>query len=237
VLFYDRGRPMLLDESGDVVELEPGADKGGFHPTAKADSQAPVGAYGVTRDGGSEVVVRDLAADEVVATHTVPGGTVIDGIDGGVVFLRTEDGTTTWDSRTDGEQELAGPQTSVADARNGVILYDGPTPRGPAAAAYRLVKGAIDAQLTFDGGHVLYWSSTLESTDGGAPVVLDAGATRPGPTTGWWAVDIDGSILTAVPGPGNTNTVYDCEVPSGACTGLGPLTTEHGDPEFIGVDM
>ena len=50
-------------------------------------------------------------------------------------------------------------------------------------------------------------------------------------------MDTDGSILTAVPGKGSTSTVYDCEVPSGHCTELGPLDTIHGDPMFIGVDM
>lgn len=32
-------------------------------------------------------------------------------------------------------------------------------------------------------------------------------------------------------------TVYDCGVPSGTCTELGPLTALHVDPMLIGVDM
>jgi hypothetical protein len=32
-------------------------------------------------------------------------------------------------------------------------------------------------------------------------------------------------------------TVYDCVLPSGACTELGPLHPVGGDPEFIGNDM
>ena len=31
--------------------------------------------------------------------------------------------------------------------------------------------------------------------------------------------------------------VYDCEVPSGVCEELGPLTVAGGDPMFIGNDM
>jgi len=232
VLFYDAGVPRLLDESGKVADLEPGAETTSAHFTSKVDSQAPLVAYAAVRDGQPVVTVRNLATDDVVARRDISRDTVIDGLDGGVVFLRTPDGTTTWDSRSGDVQQLAGARTRVADVRNGVVLYSGPRPDGAAAASYRLVDGAIDAQLTYDGKYVLYWSSTLEPTGGGRPVVLDEGG-----TSGWWAVDTDGSILTAVPGKGSTSTVYDCEVPSGHCTELGPLSTLHGDPMFIGVDM
>ena len=230
VLYYDAGRPRLLDESGTVVLLEPGAEKTDSHPTAKADSQAPLVAYGVTLAGVPLVVVRDLATGEVIARHEVPTDAVIDAIDDGVVFVRTGDGTFAWDSRVEAMEQLSGRKTRVADVRNGVLLYDGPAPDGPAAAAYRLVPGGIDAQLTFDGGHILYWSNRLESTDGGKPIVLDEEG-------GWFAVDTDGSILVAGVGRGFAHPMYDCEVPSGTCTELGPLDAKHGDPMFIGVDM
>ena len=237
VLFYGAGVPRLLDESGEVTDLEPGADTSSSHFTSKVDSQGPLVAYAVVRDGQPAVTVRNLETDEVVGRHDISRGTVIDGLDDGVVFLRTPGGTTTWDSRTAAVQELAGRGTRVADVRNGVILYDGPAPDGAAATAYRLVKGAIDAQLTYDGRYVLYWSSRLEPTAGGAPILLDQGETGRGPRYGWWAVDTDGSVLAAVPGSGDRATVYDCALPSGHCTELGPLSTLHGDPMFIGVDM
>lgn len=230
VLFYDAGRPRLLDESGAVVDLEPGADRTGFHPTAKSDSQLPLVAYGVTLGGVPLVAVRDLATGEVVARHEVPADAVIDAIDAGVVFVRTADGTFTWNSGAAEMEQLSGPKTRVADVRNGVVLYDGPAPDGPAAAAYRLVPGGIDAELTHDGGHILYWSNRLEPTDGGKPVVLDEKGA-------WFAVDTDGSILVAGVGKGVAHPMFDCEVPSGTCTELGPLKAEHGDPMFIGVDM
>lgn len=228
VVFYDAGHPMLLEESGEFRDLEPGARGGGGHPTAKVDSRGALVAYAVGTDDGLEVVVRDLASDDVLGRHAVSRGTVIDALDDGVVFLRTDDGTTSWDAATDRVEEVAGPQTRVADVRSGVLLYDGPRPDGPGATPYRLVEGAIDAQLTYDGSHVLYWSSRLESTDGGAPIVLDQEAM-------FFAIDTDGSILAAK--YGHPATVYDCEVPSGTCTELGPLTTKGGDPAFIGVDM
>jgi hypothetical protein len=238
VLFYDRGVPHLLTESGEITDLEPDASRTAVRTTSKVDSVGSVVAYGAELDGQLEVRVRDLASGELLASHAVPTDTVIDAVDDGVVFLRGDQGTTRWDTRTDEQRLFAGPRTTVADVRNGVVLYDGPAPDGPDAGAYRLVAGGVDAQLTYDGEHVLYWSSRLEPTKpGGRPVLLDAGSTAPGPTSGWWAVDTDGSILAAVPGRDQTSTVYDCQVPSGACAELGPLTTEHGDPMFIGVDM
>lgn len=228
VLYYDDGRPMLLDETGEFTDLEPGADGASNHPAAKTDSQNPWVAYAVTQDGETEVVVRDLASDVVVGRHPVDGSTVIDALDGGVVMLRTAEGTVAWDTGTDEVQAVAGARTRVADVRDGVLLYDGPVPDGPAASSYRLVPGAIDAQLTYDGEHVLSWSHRLESTTGGAPIVLDQKAT-------FFAIDTDGSILAAT--YGHPATVYDCEVPTGRCTELGPLTTRGGDPAFIGTDM
>lgn len=228
IVYYDDGRPVLLAETGETTFMEPGAEASDFHPTAKVDSQSPLVAYGVSRDGRAEVVVRDLSTGDEVARHEVRGDFVIDGIDAGVVFLRADFGTQVWDTATGEVQVLAGRQTRVGDVRNGVLLYDGPAPDGPAASSYRLVPGAIDAQLTFDGGHVLAWSNRLESTTGGAPIVLDQDAT-------FFSVDTDGSILAAA--YGRPATVYDCEVPSGRCTELGPLTTRGGDPAFIGNDM
>ena len=103
---------------------------------------------------------------------------------------------------------------------------------------YRLVQGAIDAQLTFDGKYVLDWSSRLRSTDGSPDLVLGEGPTKRDDGLGFWAIDSDGSVLVARPdGEYPHYLVYDCEVPSGACEELGPLVTEGGDPEFIGVDM
>ena len=50
-------------------------------------------------------------------------------------------------------------------------------------------------------------------------------------------MDTDGSMLVAHAKRYPHFTVYDCEVPSGACTELGPLKPTGGDPMFIGNDM
>jgi len=243
VVFFEDGRPMLLGGDGEVSPLVEGPvdSPKGFHPTAKSDSKAPRVAWATALDGVASIAVQDLTSREVVATAELDCGScdelVIDAVDDGVVFVRTAQGTRTWDTATDEWSDFAGPATRVADVRNGVVLYDGPA---PSADGWTLVKGAIDSQLTFDGRHVLYWSSRLEpTTPGEAPIDLAVGQPQsPGDyADGFFTVDTDGSILVAHAKRYPRFTVYDCEVPSGECTELGPLTPTGGDPMFIGNDM
>jgi len=242
IVFYDLGRPMLLGPSGDVRPLvEPsGAWNTGFHPTAKADSTAPLVAWATQTDGTATITVRNMATGRDVASTEVECGgcdeLVIEALDDGVVFVRDGDGTRTWDSATGQWAEFAGPDTRIADVRNGVVLHDGPAPSAP--GGWRTVVGPTDAKLTFDGRHVLSWSSRLEPTSrGGAPLELEHGPTDGG--LGFWSLDTDGSVLVAELGKNYAAgyTVYDCELPSGACEELGPLDPESGDPMFIGNDM
>lgn len=242
VVFFDAGRPMLLEPSGSFTELQPDAVEApeAFHPAAKADAAGALVAWATWRDGVATMTVRDLATGAEVGSTDVEcgrcGDLVIDGIDGGVVFVRDGDGTRTWDSRTGEWADFAGPETRVADVRNGVVLYDGPAPTDP--GDWRLVAGAVDAQLTFDGGHVLSWSSTLRPTmPDGEKIVLEQGPAAGG--YGFWTIDTDGSVLVAAPGKRGQPefTVFDCELPSGACAAVGPLEARGGDPEFIGNDM
>ena len=244
VVFFEGGRPMLLGGDGEVSPLVEGPvdSPKGFHPTAKVDAKAPRIAWATVLDGAATLAVQDLASRELLATAEVDCGScdalVIDAVDNGVVFVRTAQGTRTWDTATDEWSDFAGPATRVADVRNGVVLYDGPTPTS--AGGWRLARGAIDSQLTFDGRHVLAWSGHLEpTTPGDAPVDLAVGQPRrPGDyANGFFAVDTDGSILVAHAKRYPRFTVYDCEVPSGECAELGPLTTTGGDPMFIGNDM
>ncbi len=240
VVFYDAGRPMLLDESGNFSPLVDGpVDRSrDFHPTAKAEGAEPVVAWATVRDGQATVTVHDLATGKDIGSVRPDCGgcsdLVIDGIDDGVVFVRTREGTRTWDSATGEWADFAGPDTRVADVRNGVVLYDGPAPTD---GDWQLVRGAIDAQLTFDGRHVLYWSSTLEPTSVGVPpIVLDRGA-RTGQGDGQWTLDSDGSVLVVTTGRGPGESVYDCVLPSGACEELESITPTGGDVLLIGNDM
>jgi hypothetical protein len=153
-----------------------------------------------------------------------------DGTDSGAVFLRSTWGTSIWDYDRGETYRFAGRNTPVADVRNGVILYTGPPPTDN-TQGWRLVPGAIDAQLTFDGEHVLYWSDTLEPAfAGGAPITLDL----PQPAA-FFAMDTDGSVLAAT--ACNPSEVFDCELPSESCVPIGEMGIPHGDPMFIGVDM
>ena len=241
IVFYDRGRPMLLDGAGDYTRLVEGPlDRAGrFHPTAKAEATEPVVAWATVPAGRVTITVHNLTTGADIASVEPDCGRcddlVIEAIDGGVVFVRDRSGTRTWDSSTGDWSDFAGPGTRVADVRNGVVLYDGPAPTD--AGDWRLVAGAVDSQLSFDGGHVLTWSSTLEpTTPDGEPIVLEQGPAG-GKGFGWWTIDTDGSVLVATGKKYPKFTVYDCVLPSGACDELGSLTTTSGDPMFIGNDM
>ncbi len=244
VVFYDDGRPMLLDETGEVTALVEGgvASNPDFHPTAKADSAAPHVAWAVLGDGTATITVRDMTTGDDVDTLEVDCGDcddlVIDALDGGVVMFRTDAGTQRWQVGRTTTFELAGPQTRVVDLRNGTLLYDGPVPTGAGPYRYLMVAAPVDAQLTFDGKYVLDWSSTLRPvSDEDEPVRLEAGPHQRG-ALGFWAIDTDGSVLVAaLDGKYPHYLVSDCEVPSGACVDVGPLTPTGGDPMFIGSDM
>jgi hypothetical protein len=248
VVMYDAGLPVLLAPDGSVTALAEGPTDGGgsFHPTAKADRAGRLVAFATLRGSTVTLTVHDLEERSAVATGTVPcdddcSDVVIDAIDSGTVFVRLPSGTVTWDFAADEWRDFSGSRTRVADVRNGVVLYDG---RAPASlpSGWRAVPGAIDSLLSYDGRYLLGWSSTLEpTTEGDEPVVLEQGPAD-GDGLAWWAFDTDGSVLVAVAVVKDgvalgDNVVYDCEVPSGRCTDLGPLTTRHGDPLFIGVDM
>ncbi len=244
VVFFQGQQPWLLRESGRSAPLEdePVDRLGDFHPTAKPDSTAPRVAYAVARDGVVEITAYDLAARRVIDRHPLDcddvrcADVVVDAYDDGVVFVRTDSGTAAW-TVGQGYDEVAGEETRIADVRGGVVLYDGPEPTdSQVLERWRWVPGAIDSQLTFDGGHVLGWSSRLEPTSpDGEAVVLERGPER---GLGFWTVDTDGSILVAaVDGTYPDYTVWDCEVPAGRCTELGGLRPQGGDPMFIGNDM
>jgi len=245
VVYYQQGDLRMVREDGTVVTLDDGdPTPGDFHPTAKGDAREPLVAYALAESGTVVLKVLDTVTGEVVASHDLGcsgtcGELVLDGIDSDAVFVRTTSGTSVWEFRNgDTMAPFAGSGTRVADVRHGVVLYDGPAPRGESSGDWRLVPGAIDAQLTFDGRHVLYWSNRLEPTlpDEDA-VTLKAG---PAKGLGFWTIDTDGSVLAAVPDGSGTQgnyTVYDCEVPSGSCVELGPLRPRGGDPAFVGNDM
>jgi hypothetical protein len=101
-----------------------------------------------------------------------------------------------------------------------------------------MVQGPVDAQLTFDGQHVLSWSSVLEPVlEGEEPIRLEVGPKQRG-ALGFWTIDTDGSVLVAaLDGKYPHYLVSDCEVPSGVCVDVGPLKPRGGDPAFIGNDM
>lgn len=157
------------------------------------------------------------------------------GIDQGLQFVRRldRDETLVFDDQGTLVATLDG--FTVADVRNRVVLGQGTLPTGnPLGEGWRFVEAeGPESLLTFDGGHELFWSTTLRSTDGGTPLRLDV----PARGTEFVALDSDGSVLVAVTAGTEPQRYFDCELPSGECTPIGTLDSTSGDPIFLGNDM
>lgn len=251
MVYFDRAqRAHLLREDGVDVPLAPApaAPAKGFHPSSKADARLPLVAW--TEHGAKAVTVRlhDLRAGVAVDSIDVPceektcAKVRVVAVDQGLVFVSTAKGTYVWDPSGERDRRwtrLSGPETAIADVRNKRILHTGEAPQpargSPIDRSWSFAKGPIDAQLSFDGRHMLYWSTRLRPVAPDArPIQLDV----PTAEFAFVAFDTDGSVLVAPPQPNpTTTTVYDCEIPSGACTMLGQIKTTSGDPIFIGADM
>ena len=241
IVYFRSGRPFLLQADGTSRSLwdRPVDDPSGWHPTAKNDATGPRVAFAVRHGDQVSLVVRGLDSDSTVTLPVDcdgPSGCdrlVVDGIDSGTVFVRTAEGTFTWRYMAgkggDELQPFAGRRTRVADVRNRTVLYDGPRPE-VTLAGWRYVAGAIDAQLTFDGEHILSWSPVLKSIGNDEAIILQLPDDAQ-----FFTVDTDGSILAAT--TGDPARFFDCEVPSGACEPIGDLQMTGGDPLFIGNDM
>ena len=247
LLYYDSDQQVhLLQEDGTDVTLAPapGSVPDAYRGSSKADTRRPLVAF--TQPGTEQVSVllHDLEAGRTLHTLDVPCAgqacydVVVEAVDRGLVFVRTHEGTYVWDpeATSDASWTLLGTgEFRVADARNGRILWSG-APPAPGTDSpvdeWALTEGAIDSQLSFDGGHVLAWSPRLEpTTPAGTPLRLDVDGAM------FFTFDTDGSVLAAGQGKGQTSVFYDCELPSGACTEIGRLSSASGDPVFIGNDM
>ncbi len=240
IVYFRQGRPWLLGGGGKSRPLwaDKTDDPRGWHPTAKVDSRSDDVAFAVRSGDEVRLAVFDLAADDAVSipldceADAGCADLVVDAIDSGTVFVRTEEGTFRWDyaeRAQDGLLPFAGPTTRVADVRSRTVLYDGPRPT-VTLPGWTYVPGAIDAQLTLDGRNILYWSPVLKSVGNGEPVVLQLPDSAQ-----FFNVDTDGSILAAT--TEDPTRFFDCEVPSGACEEIGKLQMTGGDPQFIGNDM
>jgi hypothetical protein len=246
VVYYDHGRPWLLGRDGGSRPLTTGdADPLPDTPApgARTDRDGVTVAYATVSDGTATVEVRDLSSWEVLGRREVPcpegdcAGLVVDAVDDGRVFLRVPGGAGVWDVAS-GAWTAFDPATRVADVRAGVVLHDGPASPALEDLGLRQVAGPIDGQLTFDGAHVVSWSSRLEpTTPGGEPVVLDRGPVTTEDGLGFWTVDTDGSVLVAWTREYPRFTVEDCDAVSGACERLGTMRVRGGDPQFLGNDM
>jgi hypothetical protein len=247
LVFFDRaGQAHLLAQDGTDRTLAPAPTRKGAHVrlSAKADVRLPLVAFTQPGADGVAVLLSNLDTARPVDRIDVPcAGSEcekvrVDALDQGLVFVRTGAGTFVWDpdARQDAQWTLLGKGAfRVADARDGHVLWSA-APAEPAADSpvsdWKFIRGEIDAELSHDGRHVLYWSARLKpTTPAGRTIELSVKDAI------WFAFDTDGSVLAAVGGVGQRSTVYDCELPSGACERIGSVSTNSGDPMFIGTDM
>lgn len=247
LVFFDRaGRAHLLGEDGKDVVLAPAPKVvvPGLYPSSKADAELPLVAFTHARPGGVAVVLRDMEQGRAIASKLVRcggrdcAGVTVEAVDRGLVFVRTSTGTFVWDPEAEDVAQwtsLGAGEFRVADVRNGRILWSFAPPRpapGSPVADWSFTRGKIDAQLSFDGGHVLYSGPRLRpTTPEGSPIRLDVDDAV------WFTFDTDGSVLAAADGRDMTGRFYDCVIPSGACEEIGRVSTRSGDPVFIGNDM
>lgn len=248
LVFFDKAdQPHLLARDGSDVLLAPTPSEYNprFRASAKADAQLPLVAFTQSTGDGVTVRLHDLDAGSSVGSFHVPCSEKscedvrVDGVDRGLVFVRTQKGTFVWDPGARGARRwtlLGKGDFRVADVRNAHLLWFGAPPApapGSPVAKWEFTEGPIDAELSYDGSHVLYWSPVLEPTEpGGRPVRLQVRKAQ------WFTFDTDGSVLAAtVEGRGRRSSIYDCAIPSGSCEQIGRITTRSGDPVFIGNDM
>jgi hypothetical protein len=250
VFFDGAGQAHLLAQDGTDQTLAPApTDQGDdFRPSAKADARLPLVAFTQPDADGVTVRLVDLDTGSTLDTILVPCAGLfstcenvrVEGVDRGLVFVRTGEGTFVWNPESRGEDRwtlLGDGDFRVADVRNGRVLWSdappAPAPDSP-VADWSFTQGKIDAELSYDGRHILYWSSTLKPTEpGGRTLRLDVKDAI------WFTFDTDGSVLAATSGSwsGQRSPVFDCKLPTGACERIGSISTRSGDPMFIGNDM
>jgi hypothetical protein len=195
-------------------------------------------------EDGVRVLLHDFDADRTIDSIEVPCSgkackqVVVDGLDQGLVFVRTPEGTFVWDPPATGDAAwtlLGSGRFRLADVRSKQILWayapPSPAPNSP-VAGWGFTKGRIDAELSYDGRHILYWSPRLKPTrPGDAPITLHVKGAI------WFTFDTDGSVLAAASAGGTKDAYFDCELPSGRCVKIGTIESRSGDPVFIGNDM
>ncbi|CUR57178.1 hypothetical protein NOCA2390069 [metagenome] len=241
VFFSDRQQPRLLQVDGHVIDLAaaPSSPDHDFHPSATAEVDGSRVAWLVKGDtltlGITDTVSgRTTTPDLGERCATGCADLSLAAVDAGFAFLEGDEGS--FAVPLDGGTPIEVADGRVTDARNRVILVDGRVPATVPAGlgeGWRFARAqGVESLLTFDGGHELYWSTVLPSTEPeGRRLRLDL----PGGTSPFVAMDTDGSVLAALRGT-KEQTYYDCEVPSGDCTRIGVLPNGSGDPMFIGVD-
>lgn len=180
LVFFDRaGQAHLLAQDGTDRTLAPAPTEldGSVRLSAKADARLPLVAFTQPNAAGVTVRLHELDTGRTVETMLVPCAGLfssfedvrVDGVDRGLVFVRTGEGTFVWDPGSRGQRRwtlLGNGDFRVADVRNGRVLWSGapptPAPDSP-VVDWEFTHGQIDAQLSYDGRHVLYLDCELST--------------------------------------------------------------------------
>ncbi|HLK95939.1 MAG TPA: hypothetical protein VK365_09415 [Nocardioidaceae bacterium] len=248
------GVPYLISPEGREIVLDGATDPGetGYDASIAADPQQPFVAWSSRTDAGVRLHLYGLDAGQEVATADVPCRSG-DGCDlevvaltGGVVFVRTSEGTAVWDpDRGDALAPFTDKSANVLDVGGYTLLLAGEPqrespvdrPDSPLAGGQWQVVwagGDLDA-VSADGywllGHGRDATRTVSRVRGdGSPLLVDEVVDSVDAD-----FDTDGSLLTVQNRGGGRYALIDCAYPSGDCPELWRSEIGHA-PSLIGND-
>lgn len=248
------GVPYLISPDGREIVLDTSTDPDdtGYDASIAADPQQPFVAWSSRSDAGVRLHLYGLDAEQEVATADVPCRSG-DGCDlevvavaGGVVFVRTGDGTSVWNpDRGDALAAFTDPTANVLDVGGYTLLLAGePQPRSPVESPGSPLAGgpwevvwagakvdAVSAEGQWLLGYARDGTRTVSRVGAdGLPRLVDKVANSVDAD-----FDTDGSLLTVQNRGGGRYTLIDCAYPSGDCPDL--WRSEIGiAPSLIGND-
>ena len=244
-LISPEGREIVLDTSTDPADT-------GYDASIAADPQQPFVAWSSRTDAGVRLHLYGLDAGREVATADVPcrSGDDCDievaALAGGVVFVRTGEGTSVWNpDRGDALAPFTDTTANVLDVGGYTLLLAGePQPQSPvdspdsplAGGPWEVVWAGADLDaVSADGqwllGHGRDATRTVSRVGAdGLPRLVDKVANSVNAD-----FDTDGSLLTVQNRGGGRYILIDCAYPTGDCPELWRSEIGH-EPSLIGND-
>jgi hypothetical protein len=248
------GVPYLISPDGDGVVLGASTDPDdtGYDASIAADPEQPYAAWSSRTDTGHRLHLYGLDAAQEVATADVPcrSGDSCDlevvALAGGVVFVRTGDGTSVWNpDRGDALAPFTDPTANVLDVGGYTLLLAGkPQPESPvdspdsplAGGQWKVVWAGEDLDaVSADGRWLLGYGRDATRTVSrvgadGSPILVDTVENSVNAD-----FDTDSSLLTVQNRGGGRYLLVDCAYPTGDCPELWRSEIGYA-PSLIGND-